>query len=279
MAEGTREKVEALQAELAEKVGALTTGEDWQRYLDVASKFHRYSPNNTMLIWMQSPDATQVAGYQRWRELGRQVRKGERGIAILAPVVRKVEDDETGEELRRVVGFKTAHVFDIAQTDGDELPEHPCHRLTGEGPAGAWEAIASLLAAERAQVVRGPLLGGANGQTRWGEVVTVIVRDDLTPAQACKTLAHELAHVLMHRPEGLAAFACRDAKEVEAESVAYVVMQTLGLDTSGYSLGYVASWSGGDPKAVQATAERVVSTATRILDRLGELPSEVEQAA
>src|SRR5438132_828208 len=141
MAATATTKTDELLQQLTEGVEALTNSEEWLRYLDVQRRFHRYSFGNCLLIAFQNPDATQVAGFRRWRELDRQVRRGEKGIAILAPIVRrlKVEDEVTGEEQTIVSApraFRVVHVFDVSQTDGDELPEIPCHRLQGQsGPA------------------------------------------------------------------------------------------------------------------------------------------------
>ena len=137
-ATATTSKTDELLQRLTEGVEKLTSSEEWVRYLDVQRRFHRYSFGNCLLIALQRPDATRVAGFHRWLELRRHVRRGEKGIAILAPIVHrlKVEDEATGEE--RTIqsaprAFRVVHVFDVSQTDGDDLPEIPCSRLEGEG--------------------------------------------------------------------------------------------------------------------------------------------------
>jgi antirestriction protein ArdC len=246
-----------LEAQLAE----LVTSQDWSRMLATAAKFHHYSPSNVLLILCQRPDATRVAGYRTWQSLGRQVRKGEHGIKILAPVVRKVETDD-GDEVRRVVAFTTATVFDIASTDGEPVGLVSPSLLEGEAPAGLWDDLAAQVAALGFTLERGDC-GSANGWCSF-ESTTIRVRDDVDEAQATKTLAHELAHAMLHAASDLS----RAVKEVEAESVAFVVCQALGLGTSGYTLPYVGSWSGGDLELVHRTADRVISTASAILGRL-----------
>ncbi len=271
------EKVAALHQRLDDQHRALVTSDDWLRMLATASRFHRYSPNNILLIGAQRPDATRVAGYRTWQKLGRQVRKGEKGIAVLAPCRYKQTDDDTGDETWRLAGFKAEHVFDISQTDGEPLDEPVrAELLDGEAPAGMIDALADQVAAVGFTVTFGqPAVPTANGTT---EYLTrrVTVRDDVSDAQQAKTLAHELAHVMLH--EGMGG-ACRGQVEVEAESVAYIVAGACGLDTDGYSLPYVASWSGGDSEAVAKTADRVVRCASEILGALDAAEAELERQA
>lgn len=257
---------------------AMTTGEDWQRMLQVASTFHRYSFNNVMLILMQRPDATRVAGYRAWQQLGRHVRKGETALRIFAPIVRKdAADDDAGDttEQRRLVGFKAVPVFDVSQTEGDPLPDVEMPRLlNGEAPAGLWDALAAQVADLGYDLTRADCTP-ANGMTEW-TTRTVTVRPDVDDAQAVKTLAHELAHVRLHEPSALPADHHRGRREVEAESVAYIVCHHYGLPTDDYSLPYVAGWSGGDRDIVRETAERVTACARAVLAGIdGKSPSAV----
>lgn len=272
---GRAEKVAALTAQLDEQLTELVTGEDWTRALAMQAKFHSYSANNVFLILIQRPDATRVAGYRRWQSLGRQVRKGEKGIAILAPCVYTKTDEATGEKVRRLGGFRVEHVFDLSQTDGEPLdePVRPV-LLAGEAPAGLWDALAAQVEGAGYTVERGDC-GGANGRTSPADR-TVRVRADVDDAQAAKTLAHELAHVLLvdhHNP--LTYLSCRGRCEVEAESVAYVVSQANGLATGSYTLPYVASWASGDLAVIRATFDRVGRTARQILDAMATAAEEV----
>ena len=271
----TKAKTDQLLEELHAGIEALTTTEAWTAWLTVAARFHTYSLNNQILIWTQNPDATRVAGYQAWTRLGRQVRRGETGLRILAPCTYKATDDTTGEEARVVRGFRSVAVFDVAQTDGDDLPEPPLETLTGSVPRLFRHRLAALVRAEGFTYTRRPLPAGhaqANGLTDWG-TRTVTVRPDLTDAQAAKTTAHELAHVLLHEPgtrnDSGTPPADRGTREIEAESVAYLVCAQAGLDASGYSFGYVAGWAGGDLDAIRATAQRVTACAHGIAERLG----------
>ncbi|MGB4844527.1 MAG: ImmA/IrrE family metallo-endopeptidase, partial [Ferruginibacter sp.] len=164
-------------------------------------------------------------------------------------------------------------VFDIAQTDGPPLPEpvHPA-LLTGQAPPQLWEALAAQVEAGGFTLVDRAFPGGQNGETNF-TTRTVAIHPDRDPAQRCKTLAHELAHTLMHHPEdpSLARLGCRDTIEVEAESVAYLVAHAHSLDSGSYTFPYLASWTTGHPDVVatlRATAGRVLSTAHHILDRL-----------
>jgi antirestriction protein ArdC len=204
--------------------------------------------------------------------MGRQVRKGEPGIAILAPCVyrRELTDrdgEPTGETVARLAGFKVEHVFDIAQTDGPPIADVRPELLDGDGPAGTWEGLARQVKEAGFELERAvPANFSANGCTDYAARL-VTVRPDLADAQACKTLAHELAHVRLH--DGSAyGFGCRGRVEVEAESVAYIVCRALGLNTDGYSLPYIATWADGKTETAKDTAERVIGAARAILAAL-----------
>ncbi len=265
------DKTAELLAELAAGVADLQTSDGWARWLEFQGRFYRYSFGNSLLIARQRPDASQVAGFHKWLELGRHVRKGEHGIRILAPCVVKVAADEVegSEAERRLVGFRVATVFDVTQTDGAELPEHPCHRLTGEAPERMRDALADFARAAGFTVEFGAeLAAGRNGETSTTSR-SIKVAGGLAPAQVVKTLAHEIGHALMHSAAILSEID-RPTAEVEAESVAFLVCKRLGLETGGYSFGYVAHWAHGagrDPvAAIQASGQRIVKAAQRISD-------------
>ncbi|ULR39694.1 ArdC-like ssDNA-binding domain-containing protein [Thermus sp. NEB1569] len=203
-------------------------------YLKAMGRFHRYSFRNTLLIWLQKPEATLVAGLRTWNELGRRVRKGEKGIRILAPVVRRVvEVDEEGKEVEveQVVGFRTAVVFDISQTEGQPLPEPPMNR-------GSEDLFPRLLEACPFRVVEASL-GERHGDTD-GQVIRV--NRDLPPGEKAATLLHEWAHALLHFDEAGRGLP-RGVKELEAEAVAYAVGTRLGLEMVG-ARDYILSWAG-----------------------------------
>jgi antirestriction protein ArdC len=266
-----KDRLSEAHERLTAAVESLVSGEDWQQLLALAARLHRYSPNNCMLIRAQRPDATWLAGYRRWQALGRQVRKGEKGVAILAPIVSRRRPVDTDDETERpglvrvLRGFTFAHIFDASQTDGPPLPDVAPALLDGDAPAELWEHLAAQVAAEGFALARADCRP-ANGVTDFF-ARTVVIRDDVAGAQAAKTLAHELAHVLLH--DGTDAAGCRGRAEVEAESVAYLVCTAAGLDTDGYSFPYVASWAGGDPDAVRATADATIGCARRILAAAG----------
>jgi antirestriction protein ArdC len=163
-------------------------------------------------------------GYRAWQALGRQVRAGERGISILAPCTYKRTNDEDDAETRVLRGFRVAHVFDVSQTDGKPLPTPAVTRLEGEAPSGLWEALSAQVEATGFTLERHDIAGTANGTTDFGSRL-VTVDAGLSPAQAAKTLAHELAHVLLHTGTEYA-LGCRGRAEVEAESVAYSLIWT-----------------------------------------------------
>jgi hypothetical protein len=292
-------KIAEAQQALAVEVAKLTTGEDWRRFLDFQAKLHAYSPNNVMLVVAQharafaqglvpSEQPTHLAGFHTWRALGRSVEKGQHGYAILAPCRydRRVALDPTGQvrplakgeapgageqvESRRVLaGFRIEHVFDVSQTSGTPLPEPPSPTLlAGEAPVGLGAAVLGIVEGRgfRVDTVSdASALQGANGQTNWGSR-SVLIRADMDDAAMVKTLIHEAAHCLLH--EALPGrYLPRQVKEVEAESVAYVVAAVHGMATDGYSFPYVAGWAGEDAgKAVATTQDRVATAARQIID-------------
>jgi antirestriction protein ArdC len=209
-----------------------------------------------------------VAGYRTWQSLGRQVRKGERGITILAPCTYKQTetDQDTGEEREvwALRGFRPEHVFDVSQTDGEPLADVRPELLEGRAPSGLWDALAGQVEAEGFTLERGDC-GGANGTTNTS-TRTVRVRADVDDAQATKTLCHELAHIKLGHSGCITE--SRSRIEVEAESVAYVVLRARGASTDAYSFPYVAHWASGDPEKVLETAERVQRVARAILEAL-----------
>jgi antirestriction protein ArdC len=267
---------------LEDGVRALTESGEWQRWLDVQRRFHSYSFNNVLLIALQRPDATRVAGFRRWLEMGRHVRKGEKGIAIIAPIVHRtkvVEDDGTERTVSHSPErFRIAHVFDVAQTDGDELPESPARRLSGDDATGAYTRLVEVAHSIGYTVEEDYLSGGTNGLC---DFVAHCIRVEVTndPVQQVKTLAHELAHAMLHDPAGFSGE--RGLAELEAESVAYVVCDGVGVDSGSYSFGYVAGWAGGGDEALsalKASGARIARTARTILDAVTEVDT-VEAAA
>ncbi len=248
----------------------MVIGADWQEMLDVARRFHTYSTNNVFLILSQRRDASRVAGYRTWLKLGRQVKSGERGIAILAPLVSRTRpvdarDEKDHAELVKVLrGFRVVHVFDVSQTEGEPLVEVAPSLLAGAVSDDLWNALGTQITAAGFTLHRGDC-GGANGITDFlGRTVTV--RADVSEAQAAKTLAHELGHVLLH--DIAEHRGARDRNEVEAESVAYLVCEHLGISAGDYSFPYIAGWSGGDLEFVRSSAERAISCARQIIEAI-----------
>lgn len=260
---------------LTEGIEALTSSASWRAHLGVQARFHRYSFSNALLICRQDPGASRVAGFATWKSLGRAVRKGERAIWILAPMTGRRTRKADGEEHRPILGFRPVAVFDVAQTDGEPLPE-VCRTLEGDDPAAGFGLLVDRAYRLGYTVERTELPGTTNGDCSFARRrIRVECRND--PAQQVKTLAHELAHALLH--EGTDD---RPLAELEAESTAFVVCHTLGLDTSGYTFGYVACWAGGGPEAVariKASGARIQQAASVILDSLEETPTGGDAAA
>ena len=271
---------------LEEGVQSVMSSEGWRTYLTAQAKFHHYSPGNVLLILSQRPDASQVAGFNTWRDLGRQVKKGEHGIAILAPIFpRQREADAAAEPATRPlagmederaikgtpVRYRVAHVFDVSQTDGRELPAPPVHRLEGDSGA-ARSLLARLTQFATEEGVRVSYADPREMRSRahgYYEPLTqrIVLRNDLAPDQRAKTLAHELAHHMLEHGRGREPG--RPTAEAEAEGVAFVVCQRFGLDTSEYSFGYVATWAKdeGGPALVKQTSTAIQRVAKQIIDR------------
>lgn len=298
-------KLDELHEKLTGAVERLVTGEDWADAMRFAARFRSRSFNNVCLIWEQhqaafeaggvpEPFPTLVAGYKQWQQLGRQVEKGQAGYQILAPVtgrfastnpadpdswrrLNRGEKPKPGEVVRsRMVGVRPAYVWDASQTSGDPIPERPAPRLlAGEAPEGLREGLAEQVTAEGFELLWVPhegMIGGANGLTNF-ETRQVAVRENMSDAAQVKTEGHELAHVLMHGPDQEEARQHRGIGEVEAESVALMIGAAHGMDTSEYTIPYVAGWAaavdGKNPvEVVQAAGERIRKTAIDILDQL-----------
>lgn len=248
-------------AELLEKsVTRIMNSDEYKAALTFRAKLPRYSFRNVWLLYFQKPDISMVAGYKVWQSHGRQVRKGEKGLCIFAPMTRKNSDGEA-----ELFGFKTASVFDLSQTDGESVPETPRPlRLTGEGytERACLDTLEHHLKCEGYSVKRATLPGETNGCIYYKEKA-IVLREGLASAQALKTLVHEYAHGLMHAKA--TKDTPNDVRELEAESCAYIVCDSLGLDTSGYSFNYLAGWA-SDPKDVLPAAQKACKTADTILE-------------
>lgn len=280
------ERVAELSQRLEEGIRDALTSDGWKRFLNVQAAFHNYSWGNVLLIAVQRPDATRVAGFQTWKKLGRYVRRGEKGIAILAPIVakRRVGTEEPqgpdgiaefdGEELheKRVIGFKIVHVFDVSQTDGDQLPEQPMPvELEVESETGGWLGGRLLDVAQKLGLC---VLPGSPGDKAYGSfdaaTKTIRLRPGLAADQRAKTLCHEIAHaILNHR--GTFDVAQYAEQEAAAEGTAYVVCSRFGLPTDGYSFNYVAGWAGkvDGMETVKRVAGAVQRTAAAVIDAIG----------
>lgn len=247
-----------LLEELGQHVETLRTTEGWQRWLELASRFRTYSLRNQLLILAQRPDATRVAGYRAWQALGRQVKRGERGIAILAPIVRRREEDD---DAKAVCGFRVVRVFDLAQTEGEPLAELelPPVQISDE------RLLDRLIAATEAAGFTVRTVPSAEDRVRgwWDPVLRrITLVDGFEPANRCRTLLHELGHAHDSVSES-GIVASRAERELVAESVAYLVGRGIGLDLADASATYVASWGGG-AEAIGALAEHVLGVAAAV---------------
>ncbi len=248
-----------------ELAASLSAGrsETLTNYLATMGRFHRYSLHNVMLIVLQRPTASHVAGFHTWRKLGRFVKKGEKGIVILAPVVRRTslkQDNLSEEEPEVVCGFRAAHVFDVTQTDGRELP------AIGQVQGAPREHLTRLVGLVRDSGITldyseeiAPALGTSSG----GKITLL---PGMEPAREFSTLVHELAHEFLHRSERRKD-TTRTMRETEAEAVAHVVAKGIGLETGSASQDYIQLWR-GDAAMLMQSLELVHMTSARILRSL-----------
>jgi hypothetical protein len=253
---------------LSEGIAALTTSERWTQYLDVQSRFPRYSTNNVLLIQAQMPDATRVAGYRAWQALGHQVLVKESALRVFAPMKYGKPDAAKDEVVTEIRGFKLVPVFDVSQTTGPDLPDI-VSKIHGGAPEGVFEKLTAFAESLGFLVERPSALeSGANGDTDHREG-RIRVATNNANAQQVKTLAHEIGHALLHDPEGIATRdMTRGLKELEAESVAYVTCRALGMETGEYSFGYVLGWSGGSEdalKGIKASTGRIQRAVAAVL--------------
>lgn len=287
MAPVSDERLAELTNKLETGIRELYASGRYAEYLAAMSQFHHYSFGNALLILFQLPTASRVAGYNTWKKLGRQVKRYEKGIKILAPcsyqraAEQDQKDPETGQTLYGPDGkplretcympathFKVATVFDISQTEGRELPNIGVSELSGD-VADFSTIYTRLKALSPLPVEEDHVPGTAKGYTSFIEQ-RIVLRPGMSQAQTIKTLVHEIAHAKLHDPDILEGEQRpRREKEVEAESVAYVVCQHFGLDTSEYSFGYVAGWSRGRELAeLKASLDRIHSAAGEIISAI-----------
>ncbi len=261
---------EALLERLGEKVATLGSSTEWIAYLRFMSAFRRYSFNNLMLIALQCPNATHVAGFRKWQELGRQVRKGEKAIKILGYSTKKITktDPVTGEEVEdRVKRFPVLSVFDVTQTDGEPVPSNAYQLPTGEGPAGMLERLSTWLRGEGWTLRELSLGGMMEGYTDHQRRI-IATEAGLEPAARLVVLLHEAAHALLH--ENDADYVThRGVCETEAESTAYVIANLIGMDVDASSVSYVAGWAKADREVITAAATNVLRAVNTIAAALG----------
>ncbi len=286
------QQVREITDKLEQGIKELFESEKFKEYLTTMSKFYNYSFNNTLLIAMQKPDATLIAGYTSWqRNFDRHVMKGEKGIKILAPAPYKAQEErekidpatqkpvldadgkpvtETVEVLRPA--FKVVCVFDVSQTDGKELPDIAVDELTGsvENYAAFFEALKQE---SPVPISFEGIPGGAKGYFSHVEN-RIAIQEGMSEIQTVKTAIHEIAHAKLHaiKPDEKVApeeRKDRHTKEVEAESVAYTVCQRYGIETSDYSFGYIAGWSSDkDTKELKGSLETIRSTAAEMIESI-----------
>lgn len=275
--EERRAQAEALHEQLTAQVATLAESSNWKAWLRFAGIVRRRSFSNQMLILAQG--GTYCLGYRQWEGLNRHVVKGAKSIKIFGySTKRTVETDEaTGEETTssRVI-YPILSVFDVRDTEGEPLPEQQASYLEGDDVDGLFDRAAAFITGLGWDVALEDIAqDGLNGYTE-GATRQIRVDQKMSPAMRVKTLLHEIGHALLHFDEG-SIREHRGVIETEAESVAYAAGALLGLDTSAWSIGYVAGWAGGDIELIRSTAANVLRAVNTIADAL--LGDEDEQAA
>ncbi len=261
---------QAMQDFITTQLATLTTHEDWVKRLKTLSKLHRYSFTNRILIAVQDPDATYVAGFKAWsNNFARTVKKGEHGIKIFAPLTRKVIDPTTQEETRQIFGFKLATVFDVRQTEGKEfvLPHAPTP-LTGDSHAALLDTILQTIPIPY-HIVPADQLGYANGDFNL-RTHEIRIRADLSINQQVKTALHEWSHSLAFSEDPTLDRLSlpRDWEECAAESTAFLISHLLGLDSTEYSAAYIAGWSHTNTDILLQLTEEIAHRVDTIMTAL-----------
>jgi antirestriction protein ArdC len=262
------ELVEAVEAGKSQKL---------VEYLKVMGRFHNYSLGNAILIGFQRPDATRVAGFRTWQKLGRHVKRNEKGIAIMAPIVWRKKVMPAGDEENRqerkeesILAFKTAYVFDISQTDGKPLPRFA--RVNGD-PGVYTERLRQYVTGKGIILEYSDAIGSAEGVSAGG---LIKLKKGLSAAEELSVLAHEAAHEIMHKNrENMSKN--KKVRETEAEAVAFVVCHGVGLDTNSASGDYIQLYN-GDKETLMESLERIRRMAAEILEVVMEKESERETA-
>lgn len=273
-----QEKIKAAWEQIEEGLAAIDTDKDWLQFLAFQSKFYNYSVGNTMLIYRQNPNASFVKGYRAWNDLARYVKKGSKGIAILAPCVCNIKDeddladradfknDADKNDKKVIAGFRIAYVYDIADTAGsDEFLPVLVKGISGNSDRerDIYEKLRDVISQEHLVLeVTGMASKGAyNIETGF-----ISINVDYDYLQRIKTLLHEYAHAVdftMNPAEDIK----KNIRELVAESVAFVVMQYMGFNTSSYSIGYIKSWM-KDAEELKNVATTVQKIACRIIDKV-----------
>ena len=288
--------VKEITEKLEQGLKDLFQSDAYRKYLTTMSKFHDYSFNNTLLIAMQKPDATLVAGFHTWqKEFERHVKKGAKGIRIIAPrTIKKtieqevidpatkkpVMDNDGKPKMEKVEvtmpGFHVVTVFDVSQTEGKELPLIGTDELTGEVSEYP-DFMKALEKTSPVPVFKETIKSGAKGYYSLAEK-KIVLNENMSEIQNVKTLIHEIAHALLHDKDAVLVEGIeesehkrRNTKEVEAESVAYTVCQHFGIDTSEYSFGYIAGWSAGrELKELKESMDTIRTTASFVITSICE---------
>ncbi len=265
--------LDMISRKLEEGVAEIFKGENYQRYLKTLSYFRKYSLNNSLLIFMQRPDATLVTSYSNWKKLNRYVNKGEKAIRILAPLKKKKDKTEGNDDDDDIIlGYRAASVFDVSQTNGSDV----CLSLAKplETAVDNYQLfIDALLLASPVKIHFNRIEGETNGFYRPIDK-DIVVKEGMSESQTVKTVLHEIAHAIMHAQETERNERTRIRQEIEAESVAYSVSSYYGIDTSEYSFNYIATWSSSSElPELKNSLQTIRSTSSRLIETINSIIS------
>ena len=285
-----KERVSELMGKLEDGLKEIFDSDKYKNYLNTMAKFHNYSLNNSLLIHQQKPDATLVAGFNSWaNNFERHVKKGEKGIKIIAPAPYTIKKEQQLIDLKtqqpifnadgtpkttevevKIPAFKVTTVFDVSQTYGKELPTLGVNELS-QNVDRAKDFIESLKKISPVPIEFGETKGESKGFYSPTDQ-SITIKEGMSDAQTIKTMVHEISHAKLHNPEQMKEEGQQKSHgtiEMEAESVAYIVCQHFGIDTSDYSFGYIAGWSEGKgPEELRDSMQTIRDTAGEMINRV-----------
>lgn len=266
------DRIDGVIENLIHSVDEIASSQNFKVWLKMAATFHRYSLHNTLLIQSQMPGATRVAGFRKWKSLGRSVKRGERGIAILCPIIKKVKvKDVNGNESmdEEFSGFFISHVFDISQTEGAKIPVNPYKRVEGDDCGALYESLKNVAMRMGITISEETLPIGIDGMTD-GKNIKISINNSMN--HKALVMLHEISHILLHFTEGDQQK--RNTREIEAEATSFAAASFFNLECQYSCASYLASW-GADRNGLKLSMKRIKDASTWIIDAV-ENPEQIK---